>query len=94
MATARLFGLALFLLACMTGAGHAQTWPSRPVRVIVPITTGSAIDIVARATSQQLARSRKRSDWSPNEQRAEDHGRKKRVTGWPAACVCRELHPR
>lgn len=56
MASARSFGLALFLLACMTGAGHAQTWPSRPVRVIVPITAGSAIDIVARATSQQLAK--------------------------------------
>jgi len=46
---------ALLLLMGMTGAGQAQSWPSKPVRVIVPITAGSAIDIVARAVSQQLA---------------------------------------
>ena len=38
-----------------TGASSAQDWPSRPVRVIVPVSAGSAIDIVARATSQRLA---------------------------------------
>lgn len=56
MTMARLFGLAFFMMVCMTGAGHTQTWPSRSVRVIVPITPGSGIDIVARATSQQLAK--------------------------------------
>ena len=35
---------------------RADTWPSKPVRVIVPIAAGSAIDIVARAVSQQLAK--------------------------------------
>src|SRR5580704_2952806 len=31
-------------------------WPTRPVRVIVPITAGSNIDIVARAVSNQLSK--------------------------------------
>jgi tripartite-type tricarboxylate transporter receptor subunit TctC len=43
-------------LVCMMGGSHAETWPSKPVRVIVPITAGSAIDIVARATAQELAK--------------------------------------
>jgi tripartite-type tricarboxylate transporter receptor subunit TctC len=45
---------ALVVSACMIGSGHAQSWPSRPVRAIVPITAGSAIDIVARAVSRQM----------------------------------------
>ncbi len=47
---------ALLLLTCLLGTARADTWPSKPVRVIVPIAAGSAIDIVARAVSQQLAR--------------------------------------
>jgi tripartite-type tricarboxylate transporter receptor subunit TctC len=47
---------ALLLLTCLLGSARADTWPSRPVRVIVPIAAGSAIDIVARAVSQQLAK--------------------------------------
>jgi len=46
---------ALCGLIGLTASGHAQSWPSKPVRVIVPITAGSAIDIVARATAQHLA---------------------------------------
>src|ERR1043166_7028250 len=33
----------------------AQAWPTRPVRVIVPITAGSAPDIIARIVSERLA---------------------------------------
>jgi tripartite-type tricarboxylate transporter receptor subunit TctC len=47
---------ALLLLTCLLGTARADTWPAKPVRVIVPIAAGSAIDIVARAVSQQLAR--------------------------------------
>ena len=39
---------ALLALVGMAGAGHAQSWPTKPVKVVVPITAGSAIDIVAR----------------------------------------------
>jgi tripartite-type tricarboxylate transporter receptor subunit TctC len=33
---------------------HAQTWPARPVKVIVPFTAGSATDILARTFGQKL----------------------------------------
>lgn len=33
---------------------QAQTWPSKAVKVIVPITAGSGIDVVGRAVSQRL----------------------------------------
>jgi tripartite-type tricarboxylate transporter receptor subunit TctC len=45
----------MFAFLLGTGAAHAENWPSKPVRVIVPITPGSAIDIVARATAQKLS---------------------------------------
>src|SRR5436305_446515 len=45
----------LTLLAFNDGAG-AQDFPNRPVRVIVPVTAGSAIDITARTVSDQLAK--------------------------------------
>lgn len=41
-------------ITSMADAARAENWPSRPVHVIVPITGGSAIDIVARAVSQRL----------------------------------------
>src|SRR5262245_62140923 len=49
-----LAAIALLLLGAHTGA-LAQGWPSKPVRVIVPVTPGSAIDIVARTISDQLS---------------------------------------
>ena len=49
----RLCALALVL---MTADGAcAQSWPSRPIRAIVPYTAGGAIDIVSRTVAQQLS---------------------------------------
>lgn len=48
------FAVALALVL-FSETAMAQSWPSKPVRVIVPITAGSAIDIVARATAQELS---------------------------------------
>jgi tripartite-type tricarboxylate transporter receptor subunit TctC len=39
---------------CATTMALAQTWPSKPVRLIVPVTAGSAIDITARTLADQL----------------------------------------
>jgi len=47
------FALALALMGAQ--AAFAQSWPTRTVRVIVPVTAGSAIDIIARTVSEQLA---------------------------------------
>jgi tripartite-type tricarboxylate transporter receptor subunit TctC len=48
--------VSILLLLCLPVTAAAQGWPSRPVRVIVPVTAGSAIDITARTVSDQLAR--------------------------------------
>ena len=42
------------MLAGATGA-LAQSWPSKPVRIIVPVTAGSAVDITARTIAEQLS---------------------------------------
>ncbi len=43
----------LCIMACATAS--AQTYPTRPVRIIVPSTAGGTTDAVARAISQELA---------------------------------------
>ena len=41
-------------LPALSGVASAQTYPSRPVRIIVGLTAGSASDIVARLVGQWL----------------------------------------
>jgi len=50
----RLFAGALCLVA-MTAPSFAQTFPNRPVKVVVPYTAGGGTDTVARAISQRLS---------------------------------------
>jgi tripartite-type tricarboxylate transporter receptor subunit TctC len=38
-------------------AAQAQTYPSRPVTIIVPLAAGSGVDLVARVYGEQLAKS-------------------------------------
>src|SRR5260221_12570127 len=45
-----LFGLAL---ACFDAT--AQAWPSRPVKIVVPATTGGAIDLIARSLAEKMS---------------------------------------
>ena len=47
--------LSVFLLA--TGTALAQTYPAKPVRVIVPFPPGGTADLLSRTTAQKLAAS-------------------------------------
>lgn len=43
------------LFALVTLASHAQTYPSRPLRVLVPLSPGGGMDAVTRSLAQSLA---------------------------------------
>jgi tripartite-type tricarboxylate transporter receptor subunit TctC len=48
--------IATLILACSAGlAAHAQTWPSKPVKVVVPAPAGSSLDIIVRTLGDRLA---------------------------------------
>jgi tripartite-type tricarboxylate transporter receptor subunit TctC len=43
------------LLLCVTSLLHAQTWPSQPIKIIVPFTPGTGMDTIARAVAPRLS---------------------------------------
>jgi tripartite-type tricarboxylate transporter receptor subunit TctC len=47
--------VALLLLAAMPTAALAQSYPAKPLRLIVPVTTGGPSDIVARILGERLS---------------------------------------
>jgi tripartite-type tricarboxylate transporter receptor subunit TctC len=47
--------VAALVFGLMAAAAGAQTWPDKPVRIIVPLTAGSATDVMARTVAQQLS---------------------------------------
>ncbi len=46
--------IALILAACVPALPHAQTYPAKPVRIIVPFPPGGATDLVTRILAQKL----------------------------------------
>jgi tripartite-type tricarboxylate transporter receptor subunit TctC len=46
---------ALLLIALATHPAAAQSWPDRPVRLIVPFPAGSATDVVSRLMAQKFS---------------------------------------
>ncbi len=52
---------ALFLAVALAGIasiapGYGQEWPTRPIRAIVPLSAGSAVDLVPRIVFEQLSK--------------------------------------
>ena len=45
------------LSALITGAAHAQAYPSRPITAIIPFAGGSASDVVSRIMLERMSRS-------------------------------------
>lgn len=50
---------AWLVMACMTSTVLAETWPARPVRLILPSAGGSGPDTIARIFAERLSRSLK-----------------------------------
>jgi len=51
----RCFG-ALALIVAASGLSSAQeSWPSRPIKLVVPLTAGGGVDMMARLTAQHLS---------------------------------------
>jgi tripartite-type tricarboxylate transporter receptor subunit TctC len=46
-------------LCCSAVAGHAQTWPANPVKLIIPFPPGGGTDILSRLVANKLAESNK-----------------------------------
>ncbi len=46
---------AAFAASALARPAWAQSWPSKPIRVIVPLTAGSASDIMARLVMEQVS---------------------------------------
>ena len=50
----RLLTLLVLSLLFALGSAAAQQWPTKPVRAVVPLTAGSAVDIVPRIVLEQV----------------------------------------
>ena len=47
--------ITLLAALCLSGGAFAQTWPNKPVRIIVPLPPGSGTDITGRAVAERLS---------------------------------------
>jgi tripartite-type tricarboxylate transporter receptor subunit TctC len=54
MVRRRLIAIVLLLVACAPVCGKAQTWPDKPVKIVVPYAAGGNSDVMARVVAQRL----------------------------------------
>src|SRR5262245_28461617 len=47
--------IAALALCALAGGALAQSWPAKPIRIIVPFTPGSGTDIIARTVTEKLS---------------------------------------
>ncbi|ANC42938.1 Bug family tripartite tricarboxylate transporter substrate binding protein [Pandoraea pnomenusa] len=57
MTTSRRFWLAAISAIALYGTVQAQTYPSKPIRMVVPYAAGGAADITARVIAKEMAQS-------------------------------------
>ncbi len=50
----RKFFAALVVVSCLSSLANAQTYPDRPIKILVPLAAGSAVDIVARLVADKM----------------------------------------
>lgn len=53
----RVLGVAAATLAGFGGLAHAQAWPARPIKLVVPFPPGSSPDLIARLIAEPLGQS-------------------------------------
>ncbi len=58
--------LVALLFACAASAGHAQAYPSKPIKLIVPYAAGQGTDIAARYVANELSKTLNQSIFIDN----------------------------
>ena len=56
MMVVRIVATLVAVIAAVSGAAHAQQWPDRPIRMIVPFAAGGSTDVAARLVGEYLSR--------------------------------------
>src|SRR5882762_9467484 len=55
MADGRTLAAAVLAIGLCTTSADAQTYPTKPIKMIVPYTPGSPVDVLARVVTQQVS---------------------------------------